>query len=184
MNRFKYITAFAVRIKLALIHASRSRRGGRTPVRSVKRRSGRAWRTAAVAATLGCAAVSAHAESFFQFEAGIGGSAYSRGPDGLWIQDGFEHKLHLTAPAIEIGLTGDLLSRPKWGIAWHADYVWLGTVHTQGLATPSDANYNLKTKSCNGPCWPMANFLGSGHNSGFILTLEPHYDVNGWRFGV
>jgi len=141
--------------------------------------------TALVAgAALALTIQNASAKTFFEIEAGIGGSAYQRGPDGLWIQDGFEHNLHLTAPAIEVGLTGDILSRPRWGLAWHADYVWLATVHTQGLATPSDANYNLQTKSCNGACWPMANYLGSGHNSGFILTLEPHYNLGGWRFGV
>jgi hypothetical protein len=119
-----------------------------------------------------------------RFETGIGGSGYVRGGDGYWIQDGFQHHLQLTAPAVEAGLTGDLIQRDSWGVSWHADYVWLGTVHTQGLATPSDENYNLKTKACNGPCWPMANYVGTGHDSGFILTLEPHYDSNGWRYAV
>jgi hypothetical protein len=131
--------------------------------------------------------VSAQADSisdYVHLEVGVGGSAYQRGRDGRWVQDGFPHKVDLTAPAFEVGLTGDLYQAAKWGISWHVDYVWLGTVKTQSLATPNDANYNLKTKSCNGPCWPLANYVGSGHNQGFALTLEPHYDVGGWRFGV
>lgn len=127
---------------------------------------------------------SAHAQSWFQFEAGIGGTAYEKGGDGLWYQDAFQHKLELTAPAVKFGITGDLLTRPRWGVAWHADYVWLGTVHTQALATPSDANYNIHTKSCVGPCWPLANYLGSGHDAGFALTVEPYYDIGPWRVGL
>jgi hypothetical protein len=129
-------------------------------------------------------ALSAHAQDWFQFEAGIGAAAYQRGPDGLWVQDGFEHKLHLTAPAIEVGLTGDLYQATHWGLSWHADWAWLGTIKSQSLATPSDANYNVTTKGCNGPCWPLANYNGTGHDQGFMLTLEPHYDYAGWRFGV
>jgi hypothetical protein len=124
-----------------------------------------------------------HAESWFNFEAGIGGAAYQSGPDGLWLQQGFEHKLNLSAPAIEAGFTGNILQRPSWGLDWHLDYVWLATIHTQGKAVP-DANYNLQTKTCNGPCLPFANFTGSGHDQGFMLTLEPHYDYRGFRFGV
>lgn len=133
--------------------------------------------------SLGCAAAAAHAESFFQYEAGIGGSAYNRGSDGLWVQDGFQHKLDLTAPAVEGGLTGDLYSAAKWGVAWHLDYAWLGSIHTQGLAVP-DANYNLVTKRCVGTCLPFADFVGSGHDQGFLATVEPHYDIGEWRFGV
>lgn len=126
----------------------------------------------------------AHAESWLQFEAGVGGAAYQHGANGLWYQDGFQHRLDLTAPAIEVGLTGDIYQASHWGISWHADWAWLGTIHTQAMATPSDDNYNAKTKSCNGKCWPLANYLGSGHDQGFLVTIEPHYDVGGWRFGV
>jgi hypothetical protein len=137
--------------------------------------------------SLGCAAASAHADSitdYIQFEAGIGGADYARGSDGLWVQDGFEHKVNLTAPAVEVGVTGDLYQASSWGVSWHLDWSWLGTIHSQSLATPSDANYNLQTKGCNGKCWPLANYMGSGHDQGFMLTIEPHYDYAGWRFGV
>lgn len=76
--------------------------------------------------TLGCAAVAAHAESFFQIEAGIGGSAFNKGPDGYWFQQPFPHSLSLYAPAIEAGFTGDVWRKTSWGVAWHADYVNLG----------------------------------------------------------
>lgn len=135
--------------------------------------------------TLGCAAAGAHAQSFFQIEAGIGGAGYSDGGDGYWQQDRFEHKLQLTAPAFEVGITGDLYQTARWGISYHVDWAWLGTIHTQSLATPSDTNYNpSSTTGCNGKCWPLANYQGSGHAQAFVLTLEPHYDVGQWRFGI
>jgi hypothetical protein len=135
--------------------------------------------------TLGCAAASqARAESWFQFEAGIGGSAYQRAGDGLWVQNGFEHQLNLTAPAIEAGIAVNVAQWQRVGITLHANYEWLATVHTQSMATPSDANYNVKTQSCNGPCWPLADYMTSGHDYGFALMVEPHYDLGNWRFGV
>jgi hypothetical protein len=118
------------------------------------------------------------------FEAGIGASLYKDRGDGWWVQEAFPHKMELAAPSFQIGLTGDLIQRGRFGIAWHADWAWLGTVHTQSYATASDANYNLKEKRCNGSCWPMSNFIGSGHDQGFLFTLEPYYERNGWRYGV
>jgi hypothetical protein len=31
---------------------------------------------------------------------------------------------------------------------------------------------------------PHAEFQGGGHDQGFLITIEPHYDHDGWRFGV
>ncbi|KXU82451.1 hypothetical protein CI15_33510 [Paraburkholderia monticola] len=132
--------------------------------------------------SLGCAAASAHAESFFNAEAGIGGTAYTQAADGLWLQEGFPHKVQLTAPAIEAGFTGDAYQAEHWGVSWHLNYAWLGAIHSTGYAT-SDANYNLATKT-ERVAMPLANFSGSGHDMGFLATIEPHYDYAGWRFGV
>ncbi|MFS2103552.1 hypothetical protein [Ralstonia sp. Ralssp135] len=132
----------------------------------------------------GCV-TAAHAELPIHLEAGVGGAAYSRGPDGYWVQERFPHKLQLTAPAYEVGFTGDLYRASRWGISWHADWAWLGQIHTQSLATPSDDNYNpTSATGCNGECLPLANFRGSGHAQALLLTLEPHYDVGKWRFGI
>lgn len=134
--------------------------------------------------SLGCAAAAAHAESAFSIEAGIGGAAYQAAGDGRWYQEGFAHKLTLTAPAFEVGVTGPIYQSAKWGVDWHLDWTWLGTIHTDAMAVPDDANYNLATKKCNGPCMPLARYVGSGHDMGFMLTIEPHYDVGPWRFGI
>lgn len=166
------------RASLRLVQGGRSEDRDRVP-------PGRAWRAALVAATVGCIlSTSAHAQSWFQFESGIGGSAYSDGGDGYWYQEGFEHKLRLTAPAFEAGVTGDIYQAAHWGVSYHLDWAWLGAIHTQSLATPQDSTYNLATKRCNGPCGNIANFAGAGHEQGFLLTVEPHYDAGKWRFGI
>ncbi|CAE6837970.1 hypothetical protein [Paraburkholderia nemoris] len=145
---------------------------------------------------LGCTAAAAHAESFFEIEAGIGGAAYQRGPNGLWMQDGFQHELHLTAPAIEVGFTGNIIQRQYWGIDWHADWAWLGTVHTDAMVPSANTNTTSgkwigpdlvgvnAANPCSGPCNNLSRFIGSGHDMGFMLTIEPHVDYGGWRFGV
>jgi hypothetical protein len=134
---------------------------------------------AALIAVVACS--NAHA---IDFEAGIGASVYRDRGDGFWVQEAFPHKMELAAPSFTLGVTGDLIQRGRFGLAFHADWAWLGMVHTQSYATPSDENYNIKEKRCNGPCWPMANFVGSGHDQGFLFTLEPFYERNGWRFAV
>lgn len=159
---------------------------------------GRRWRSAAVAATVGCASV-AHADSitdYIHLEAAIGGAAYQRGPNGLWMQDGFQHELHLTAPATEVGFTGNIIQRQYWGIDWHADWAWLGTVHTNALVPSANTNTTSgrwvgpdlvgvnAANPCSGPCNNLSRFIGSGHDQGFMLTLEPHADYGGWRFGI
>ncbi|WP_406867206.1 hypothetical protein [Paraburkholderia fungorum] len=149
--------------------------------------------------SLGCAAAAAHADSvsdYIHFEAGIGGSAYQRSPQGVWWQNGFRHELSLTAPAFRAGLAGNIWQHGAFGIDWHADYVWLGTVHTDAAiptpktnttsghwSGPDFVGYNA-ANPCSGPCTNMSEFHGSGHDMGAMFTLEPHYDLYGWRLGV
>jgi opacity protein-like surface antigen len=153
----------------------------------------------AIAALFALASAAAHADSITDYvhaEIGIGGSAYANGPDGLWYQDGFEHKLDLTAPAVRAGLTGPLYERGNWGIDWHIDYVWLGTVHTNAEVPSAKTNTSQgkwvgadfiganTSNPCNGPCTNLSDFIGSGHDMGVSMTLEPHYTYRGWTLGV
>ncbi len=117
-------------------------------------------------------------------EAGLGLSDHAKKNDGYWYQEGFPHKLELKALAVKVGVTGDLWQNNQVGISYHANWVHLGAIHSQALAVPDDANYNLDTKKCNGPCLPLANFVGSGHDQGLSLTLEPYKMVGGWRLAV
>lgn len=180
-----------------VIQASRSRRGGRTPVSSVNRRSGRAWRAAAVAATLGCASV-AHAESWLQFEAGVGAAHYEDAGDGIWFQQGLSHDLHLSAPAWRVGVQLNAIDyrAGSWvpGIAFHALYLNFGHVSMRSLGAPdpdplvfTPANggyYDPKTHECDKYCGPLRNFESGGRMQAVALTVEPFWKRGKWRFGL
>jgi opacity protein-like surface antigen len=150
----------------------------------------------AVSVALALSSSSASAQDWFQLEAGIGGTAYTKSGDGVWWQSGFQHNLNLTAPDFRVGVTGDLWQRGHWGLSYHLDYAWLGTVHTNAqIPTPKTnttsghwqgpdfIDYN-SSNPCSGPCTNMSDFMGGGHDMGIMATLEPHYDVGAWRFGV
>ena len=123
------------------------------------------------------AASAAQAGSCFHFKGQVGGAAYAEAADGLWIQKGLPHKLQLTAPSAEATLVCDTDH-----VAFNLGYAWLGTIHSQGLAT-TDANYNLATKTVRTPM-PLATFVGSGHDQGVMFTIEPHYDFGEVRVGI
>jgi hypothetical protein len=118
------------------------------------------------------------------FEMDVGSAHYDKKADGYWYQEGFQNSLQLTPTAVEIGVTGDLWRRRSYGLAYHIDWVYLGAVRTQAMATPDDANYDVSTKKCNGKCLPLANFVGSGHDQGFLFSVEPYVVVDGWRLGA
>ena len=132
---------------------------------------------AAVGALALSAATLAHA---WDFEAGVGASTFDDHGNGTWYQEGFDHTLKLKSPALMVGLTGEATN---W-LRWHADYVYVGTVSSNALATPVDSNYNQQTHACNGSCVAMSRFVGGGNLNGVKLTLEPHFDYRGWQFGA
>lgn len=170
------------------IQSCRVRRGARTarPVRA-DRKPGRAWRAAAVAATLGCAAVAAHADSitdYVHLELGAGVTWYKPLGNGTWIQYGMKENLDLRAPMWTVGFTGPIYTREKWGVDWHVDYVNLGHVSSDCWCTQYDRDYDLKNRRAVSPNVPLAEFVGSGYAQGIALTLEPYYRYRGFRIGV
>ena len=183
-----------------VVQASRGRRVPRQQVAAARtnRRVGSRWRAAAVAMSLGCAAASAHAESFFQIEAGIGASHYTQAADGLWWQQGMSHNLHLSAPAWRVGVQLNAIDyQPgSWvpGVAFHALYLNFGPVGMQSMAAPDyDPNvfnktnggyYDDKAHECVKECGPLRDFTSSGRMQAFALTVEPYWKRGKWRFGV
>ncbi len=136
-----------------------------------------------VAALAALAMSAAHAESFFQIEAGIGATDYTL-TDGKWFQDGaLDNHVVSKAPALMLGLTGPIIERRSWGIDWHADANYFGSVSASCQCTISDADYNVSTKTVT-PGAITESYYGSGHAFGVSLMLEPYYAHNGWKFGV
>jgi hypothetical protein len=140
-----------------------------------------------IAAALIAASTAAHAapfESFFRAEAGLGVTNYSI-EDGRWYQQGMSHDVTHVAPEWSLGLTGPIVTRGKWGVDWHADYVNLGRAAADCTCTPSDENYSVKQhKKLNVVDVDDAYFTGSGRAQGFALTIEPYYWFHGLRIGV
>lgn len=138
-----------------------------------------------MAVAVAVAASGAHADSWFQFEAGIGARLFQT-TDGRWYQQGIPggsnvQRLNITE---SIGLTGPLISRGDWGIDWHVGYVNLGRAASDCACTPMDENYNASTHQYM-PRYevPMAYFTGSGTSSGVALTIEPYRYWQGLRWG-
>jgi len=159
---------------------------------------GRRWRAAAVAATVGCAAAGAHAESWLQFEAGVGAAHYSAAGDDLWYQEGESHNLHLSAPAWRTGIQINAIDHQpgSWvpGLAFHAVYLNFGEVGMQSLAAPdydptvfnntNGGYYDPTTHSCDKACGPLRNFNSTGRMQAIALTAEPYWTRGNWRFGI
>jgi hypothetical protein len=127
---------------------------------------------------------SAHAESWFQFEAGVGATHYDT-QNGRWYQEEMpQNQVSRDNFAFQLGVTGNLIERAKWGIDWHADYVSLGRAAASCMCTPYDQNYNTNTNQYveKFPA-PLAYFTGSGNAQGVELSVEPFYKINS-RFRV
>jgi hypothetical protein len=128
-------------------------------------------------ALLLCAPLLAHA-SWFDYEAGIGVARSADMGDGTWYQEGASHHEDLTTPGFLAGLTGDIGEH----VSWHADYVYTGQISAGCVCVP-DAAYNVETHTIISSAH-TGTFNGFGHTQGLALTLEPHVDTHGWRFGV
>lgn len=134
------------------------------------------------AALLAVLAPLAHAQDWFQFEAGAGAAHMVDVGDGVWQQQGTPgNSLKLTAPALVGGLTGRAYTRGNWSVDWHADYVYLGTV-SAACQCVQDADYNNQTHQVLRANAPTNWFGGQGHTQGIALTLTPGYSFGaGWR---
>lgn len=101
----------------------------------------------------------------------IGQSKYIKIGDGVWYQEPFEHDLDMKSLAF-----GIYLRRPiaHW-IDWRIGYFDLGTVKTDAMATPEDANYDFNSHQCKDPCLPLSRFKGTGGIKGISVTTLPTY---------
>lgn len=132
---------------------------------------------AALFAACALAAPVAHAESWFQFEAGLGGQFSADMGDGVWRQDGVAHSTErMYSPALLAGFTGNY---GNW--QWHVDYVWFGQMSASCVCVP-DSAYNNKTHVASEPGY--IPFNGFGHTQGVAATIGYGITRNGWRYGV
>lgn len=136
-----------------------------------------------------------YAGTWFQYEAGIGVSRYTAGPDGEWYQQGMSHDLRLNAPAWRAGVQMNV-SEPDGvapGVRLHLAYLNLGHEGMSSVAAPDkDAYYgahggyyDLHTQHCSGACQDVRDFNSGGRMQVVALTVEPFWNVgHGVQFGV
>ncbi len=123
----------------------------------------------------------AHAASL---ELGIGVSQMIHTRNTVWWQRGFPHTLSGRQPFIEIGLRGRMLTHGAWRAAWHVDAVSLGHFGVNSEDTPRDSNYSgVPPTYCNGPCLPLANYIGSGRIYG-VQALASLRFGGAWHVGI
>lgn len=127
----------------------------------------------------------AHSESFFEIEAGIGLTNFNT-VNGRWYQENMPaDQVTRDAPEFSLGLTGPIMSRGKWGVDWHADYVNLGRASASCYCTPIDGNYDFANKRLSNKYdVDDAYFTGSGRAQGVAFTAEPYYWFHGVRLGA
>jgi len=136
----------------------------------------------AIAAIFAASAINAHAESWFQYEAGIGINHYWT-TNGRWYQiNSPENDTNFTSLALKAGVQIPLYEREDWGVRAHVDYVHLGHTSTHCVCTP-DANYSLKQERVINTSVQGANLSGNGNAQGVILSLEYFRKWRGLEFG-
>lgn len=123
----------------------------------------------------------AHAESFFQVEAGLGMSYTKTLGDGTWYQLGVPHEVRTYSPAFIIGVTGSVYSTGNFDVRYHLDYNFLGTQQASCVCVP-DSEYNPHAHTASRAGY--IPFSGGGFIHGVSLTLEPGYTYRGYRIGV
>jgi hypothetical protein len=110
-------------------------------------------------------------------EVSVGVTQFTQQTNGFWYQEGFPHKLQLTSPAASVKYYTDIDSgRLQLGVGYH----FLGKAKSSALATASDENYNSNTHACNGPCWPMSHWYGSGSIHGVSASVRMYDKSLSW----
>jgi len=135
---------------------------------------------------------SCQAETWFQFESGIG-ATYGEKSDGRWYNGGLPNSTGTTAPSIRLGLQFNALEPDGWvpGVKLHLTYNWLGNYNWTALAAEDqDAGhtygYNPSTRHCNNNnCGSERVFHTTGWTQDIALTVEPYWNIgNGWHVGM
>jgi hypothetical protein len=152
-------------------------------------------------AFLACAAIcqSAHAESFFQIEAGLGITSAVKLGDGMYYSKGFSHDTPNGSYGGRVGIVMNAVdARPRSfvpGVRAHLDYYNFGKVKWSSTNPQDEADfssvgerggYNIATQSCvDGNCGDMRRFDSTGGIQAIALTIEPYWDLgSGWQLGV
>lgn len=137
----------------------------------------------------------AHAESFFQLEAGLGVSSAAKIGDGTWYWSNMQHKTPINSIAGRIGIQANLLDAHtgSWvpGLRAHLTYGYFGHYHWSAVAGEDpDPGHTWGLDVANGTCYHgncgyLRRFDSTGDMMAVSLTLEPYWAFgNGWTAGI
>lgn len=136
-----------------------------------------------IAVLMFCVTHACYAESWMQVEAGLGGVT-AQLYDGRWEQQGAPGNTVVNqVPVLSLGLTGNLYDAYTWGVGWHADYEYIGTMSASCQCTVHDEDYNRATHTVREGA-DTTSFSGSGHMQGVVLSMEPWKRWGQVRFGA
>lgn len=104
------------------------------------------------------------------FEMGIGAMHGRKDADGTWYQSGNPYTMKINNISWYAGVTG----HPFRYLAWHADYVHLGTYSENSWDT---SDYSRWVQGCTGPhcSGGWYHFVGSGMSQGIQVTVGPTF---------
>ncbi len=138
-------------------------------------------------------ACSAHAQSFFEIEAGVGITSATKLGDGMYWQRGFSHDTPNASYGGRIGIQMNVYEPDHWipGLRLHAFYANFGKVRWSSTDA-EDPNpegtmgYNVATQACNnGDCGTLRRFDSTGGIQAIALTIEPYWSIgSGWTLGL
>lgn len=141
----------------------------------------------------------AHAESFFQVEAGLGLTSATKVGDGMFYSQGFSHSTPDASYGGRLGIVMNAVTaQPKSitpGLRVHLTYQLFGKVHWASDNPQDEADftsvgqqggYNTTTHTCvNSNCGDFRHFDSTGGIQALSLTVEPYWDLGrGWTVGV
>lgn len=131
-----------------------------------------------------------------EFDVGVGVNKYMKGENGLWYVEPFPYDMKMVSPALDIGVTQNILDRGNWGLDVRAGLVYLGSIHT----TAKVPSYKTNTRTgsfigpdfkgadlknpCFGECTHMSTFDGSGSDRGITLVLAPYVKSGDWKYSI
>lgn len=152
---------------------------------------------AAVGVMFALSAVNAKAESWFQFEAGLGITSAEKAGDGMFYSSGFSHSTPNGSYGARVGMAFNAIpAQPRSfvpGLRFWLAYENWGKVRWSSI-NPQDAadfpgnsgGYNVTTKRCNDSnCGTFRRFDSTGGLQSLSLTAEAFWDLgNSWQIGL
>jgi len=153
----------------------------------------------AVGAALALASANSSAQSWFQFEAGLGVTSAQKVGDGIYYSRGFSHDTPNGSYGGRVGVVVNLVDAPARsftpGVRLHVDYYNFGKVRWSSMNPQDEADftsigqqggYNVKTGTCiDNNCGVFRKFDSTGGIQAIAFTVEPYWNVGGaWQLGI